>query len=166
MVTTGRRIANLVLEDHTGWRRSLSDLAGGDPVLLHFYRGWWCPKERAWFRRLLELQDEAEVAYTRFVSVSVDPPETAAAFRAGLEARWTFLCDPERRYLGPLGLEEVADDVHRPYLPVVATLFPDLTVHGLHVGYWYWGRPTLDELRTELREITREIRADWEPEGR
>ena len=32
--------------------------------MLQFYRGWWCPKEQAFFRRLMRLQDEAEVAYT------------------------------------------------------------------------------------------------------
>jgi hypothetical protein len=57
--------------------------------MLQFYRGFWCPKEQAFFRVLVKLQDEAEVAYTRFVSVSVDRPETEAAFRAGLGARWT-----------------------------------------------------------------------------
>ncbi len=54
--------------------------------------------------RLVEFQDEVEVAYTRMVSVSVDPPEVESAFRAGLGARWTFLSDAERRYLDELDL--------------------------------------------------------------
>ena len=83
----GGRFPDLELPDHSGNRRRLADLAAGDPLLLHFYRGFWCPKEQAFFRRLVRLQDEAEVAYTRFVSVSVDPPQVAAAFRAGLGAR-------------------------------------------------------------------------------
>jgi hypothetical protein len=29
-------------------------------------------------------------------------------------------------------------------------------------GYWYWGRPSMEELRRDLREITRSIRPDWE----
>jgi hypothetical protein len=29
-------------------------------------------------------------------------------------------------------------------------------------GYWFWGRPTNEQLRTDLREITRAIRLDWE----
>lgn len=163
MLSEGGRVPDLLLEDHTGWRRPLSEIAGGDPVVLHFFRGWWCPKERAYLRSLVALQDEAEVAYTRFVSVSVDAPETLAAFRAGLDARWTFLSDRRREYLGDLGLEEHSDTVHRPYLPVVATVFPDLTVHRVHVGYWYWGRATMEELRQELRHITRAVRPDWSP---
>ena len=158
----GERFPDLELVDHSGNLRRLSDLAGGDPLLLQFYRGFWCPKEQAYFRRLVVLQDEAEVAYTRFVSVSVDPPETAAAFRAGLGARWTFLCDTARAYQAALGLEETTDSLHTPYAPAVFILFPDLTIHAAHNGYWYWGRPTNEELRQSFREITRRIRPDWE----
>jgi hypothetical protein len=33
-------------------------LVAGDPVVLQFFRGWWCPKEQAFLRRLLEPQDD------------------------------------------------------------------------------------------------------------
>ena len=159
----GDPFPDLVLPDHDGHDRRLSDLAGGDPLLLHTYRGWFCPKERAFLRSLVVLQDEAEVGYTRFASLSVEPPDVAAAFRAGLDARWPFLCDPTRDALGVLGLRETTDTVHDPYLPTVWLLRPDLTVHRWWLGYWYWGRPTLDELRLGLREITRAVRPDWDP---
>lgn len=159
----GDRFPDLTLPDHDGHPRHLSDLAGGDPLLLHTYRGWWCPKERAFLRRLVALQDEAEVAYTRFASLSVDAPEVAAAFRAGLDARWPFLSDAGRDVLSALRLRETTDTVHDPYLPTVWLLGPDLTVHRWWLGYWYWGRPTLDELRVGLREITRAVRSDWDP---
>lgn len=156
----GARFPDLVLPDHVGNERRLSDLAGGNPLLLHFYRGWWCPKEQAYFRRLLMLQHEAEVAYTMFVSVSVDPPGQASAFRAGLGARWTFLSDDERAWIGRLDLMESTDSAHAPYLPTVFTLFPDLTIHADYDGSWYWSRPTNEELRRDLRKISRAARSD------
>ncbi len=110
-------------------------------MLLQFYRGWWCPKEQAYFRNLVALQAEAEVAYTRFVSVRIDAPETQAAFRAGIGARWTFLSDTQRSWIDRLGLMEATDTTHRPYLPTVFTLRPDLTIHNIYDGYWFWGRP-------------------------
>jgi peroxiredoxin len=158
-----RRLPDLRLPDHTGFERALSELAAGDPLVLQTFRGWWCPKEQAFFRRLVALQDEMEVAYARIVSLSVDPPAVSAAFRAGLGARWTFLCDPDRTVLARLGLRETTDTVHDPYVPAVATVLPDLTVTRSWNGYWFWGRPTLEELRQELRAITRVIRPDWEP---
>ncbi len=158
----GARFPDLDLPDHAGNGRRLSELAADDPVVLQFYRGWWCPKEQAFFRRLLPLQDEAEVAYSRVVSVSVDPPAVEAAFRAGLGARWTFLSDESRRWQERLGLVESTDRAHRPYLPAVFTLFPDLTIHRAYNGYWFWGRPTNEELRQDLRAISQKLRSDWE----
>jgi peroxiredoxin len=157
----GAAFPDVELTDHAGNRRRLSQLIAGDPTVLQFYRGWWCPKEQAFFRRLTALQDEVEVAYSRIVSVSVDPPEVAAAFRAGLGARWTFLADPDRAVQAELGLRESTDTVNDPYAPAVFTLFPDRTIHRAYDGYWFWGRPTLEELRADMREITRTIRRDW-----
>jgi peroxiredoxin len=158
----GKSVPDLELPDHNGIVRRLSELADGDPSVLTFFRGWWCPKEQTFFRGLVGLQDEAEVAYTRFVSVSVDPPESLAAFRAGLGARWTFLSDGDRRYQGELGLRETTDSLHHPYAPAVFTLRPDLVIHRVYNGYWFWGRPTMEDLRQDLRAITRDVRTDWE----
>jgi peroxiredoxin len=163
VISAGDKIPEFELVDHAGNRRALSDLIAGDPTVLQFYRGWWCPKEQAFFRRLVALQDEAEVAYCRIVSVSVDPPDVAAAFRAGLGARWTFLSDSDRTVQEELRLRETTDTLNDPYRPVVFTLFPDRTVLNAYNGYWYWGRPSNEELHRDLREITRSIRPDWEP---
>ena len=158
----GATFPDFALVDHAGNERRLSELVAEDPAVLQFYRGWWCPKEHAFFRRLVRLQEEAEVAYCRFVSVSVDRPEVAAAYRAGIDARWTFLCDPDRTVQKELGLRETTDTVNDPYVPTVFTLFPDLTIHHAYNGYWFWGRPTNEELRQDLRHITRSIRPDWD----
>jgi peroxiredoxin len=157
-----RAIPDLALPDHNGRARTLSELAGGDPVALVFSRGWWCPKEQRFFRMLATLQDEFEVAYARLVAVSVDPPAVQAAFRAGLGARFTFLSDSGRHYLDELGLRETTDTVHDPYRPTAFTLYPDLRVHASYNGYWFWGRPTADELRADMRAITQAFRPDWE----
>jgi peroxiredoxin len=158
----GTLFPDLELPDHGGYVWKLSDLVGGDPTFVNFFRGWWCPKEQAFFRRLTQLQDEAEVAYTRMVSISVDPPETLAAFRAGLGARWTFLSDAERRHIEDLGLREATDTLNNPYLPVSFLLLPGLEIYRVFDGYWFWGRPTAEEIRTGFRDMSRMVRPDWE----
>jgi peroxiredoxin len=158
----GSRFPDLDLPDHTGRRRTLTEIAAGDPLVLVFSRGWWCPKEQRYLRELTELQDEFEVAYTRIVVVSVDPPQVQSAFRAGLGARFSFLSDAERRWIGPLGLQETTDTTHDPYLPTGFTLFPDLTIHAAYHGYWYWGRATMQELRQDMRAISRAVRSDFD----
>ena len=154
----GRPFPDLDLPDHTGRPRLLSEVAGGDPMALVFFRGFWCPKEQRYMRALVGVQEEFEVAYARLVAVSVDSPEVQSAFRAGLGARFVFLSDAERRWLGPLGLLETDDTVHRPYRPTVLTLFPNLAVHAVYRGDWFWGRATMEELRRDMRSITRAVR--------
>ena len=102
------------------------------------------------------------MAYARLVVLSVDPPEVQAAFRAGLGARFPFLSDADRLWLDRLELRESTDTVHHPYQPAAFTLFPDLRVHSTYNGYWYLGRPTLDELRADLRAMLRKVRPDYE----
>jgi hypothetical protein len=80
----GRISTHFELRDHDDNRRILGELVGGGPLLLHTYRGWWCPTERTWFRQLVALREDTDVAATGFVSLSVDPPEVGAAFRLGL----------------------------------------------------------------------------------
>ena len=155
-------LPDLQLTDQDGSTRSLTGLAGGDPLILHTFRGHWCPKEQRFFRRLVALQDELEVGYARLASLSVDPPAVNAALRSGLGARWTFLSDPDRSAQSALGLRETTDTVHDPYVPRVFVLLPDLTVVSEYDGYWYWGRPALDELTRDLRDATRRIRADYD----
>jgi hypothetical protein len=116
-------------------------------------------------RQLVQLQDEVEVAYSRMVSVTVDPPEVISAFRAGLGARWTILSDADRVWLERLDLEEKTDPASRPYVPTTATLHPDLTIHRIYGGYWFWGRPTLEDLRQDMRAISRAIRSDFDYRG-
>lgn len=159
----GTTLPDLELRDHAGRLRRLGELVGGDPLVVQFYRGWWCPKEQEFLKRLVGLQDEAEVAYSGIVSISVDEPTVAAAFRAGAGARWTFLSDHERRYVDLLGLRELADTLNNPYLPAVFVVDPSLRIHSAYNGYWFWGRPTAEELRHDLRAVSRAIRPDWDP---
>ena len=157
----GTRWPDVELPDHSGIVRSLSEVGGGDPLILHTWRGTFCPKEQTFFRSvLLPLQDEADVAYTRLVSLSVEPPAVSFAFRAGLGGRWTFLCDSDRAVLDRTGLRETTDTLHEPYAPYVWVLAPDLTVTAAWNGYWYWGRPTGEELRLALRATLRDSQPD------
>ena len=48
-LSAGAVFPDLRLTDHAGNDRSLSELVAGDPTVLHFYRGWWCPKEQRFF---------------------------------------------------------------------------------------------------------------------
>jgi peroxiredoxin len=114
-------------------------------------------------RLLTELEQELAVAYAKVVAISVDSVEVNAAFRAGLGAKFPILSDAEHVYQKELDMLEPTDPRHKPYLPFDFVLYPDLTIYKIYNGYYFWGRASVQELRMDFRQISSEIRRDWDP---
>jgi hypothetical protein len=47
-------------------------------------------------------------------------------------------------------------------IPHVIVLEPGLVVHKIYNGYWFLGRPTLEDLRQDLLAVAEKCRPDWE----
>lgn len=116
-------------------------------------------------RHFVEFQEELAVNYCKLAVISVDPPEVNAAFRAGLGAQFQFLSDHDRKVVEQFEMTESSKSRGITAIPYTFSLLPDLAVHNLYCGYWYVGRPTLDELRRDLREMMKKIRADFDPQA-
>ena len=41
-------------------------------------------------------------------------------------------------------------------------LEPGLVIYKTYNGYWFFGRPTMEYLRQDLRAVTKKCRADWD----
>ena len=113
-------------------------------------------------RHYVELQEELAVNYCKLAVVSVDSPEVNDAFRTGLGAKFSFLSDQEREVVKLLDMTETSKSRGVTAMPYTFSLLPDLTIYNLYCGYWYVGRPMLDELRRDLREMMRKVRRDFE----
>jgi peroxiredoxin len=150
------------LPDHTNTRRKLSEIQGGDPMILTLARGHYCPKEHQQHRQLAEFYPQIAVAYTQIATISTDDHHATQEFRASLGAQWPFLSDPERIVQKDLDIQEYTDPEHNPMIPHTLVLKPGLIVHRVYNGYWFWGRPSVEDLRQDLRAVTREIRPDWD----
>jgi len=133
----------------------------GYPLILVFGRGFFCPRDGEQMRGLVRFQSELAVNYCRLVTVSADPPMVGAAFRKGLGAEWPFLSDEGREIIRSLGiLDETEGEYAGVSRPFTFVLRPDLTVHKSYDGWFFVGRPTLEDLRRDLREIM-ESRKDY-----
>jgi peroxiredoxin len=113
-------------------------------------------------RHYVELQEELAVNYCKLAVASVDTPEVNDAFRTGLGAKYTFLSDHERKVVTLLDMTETSKSRGVTATPYTFSLLPDLTIHNLRCGYWFVGRPTLDEIRMDLRAMMRIVRPDFE----
>lgn len=137
----------------------------GYPLILVFFRGFFCPRDQQQMRQLVEFQSELAVNYGRLVAVSADPPLVQAAFRAGLGAQWPFLSDEQRTVIKQINiLDETEGEYAYRAQPYTFILRPDLRIHAIYNGWFFVGRPTLDELRYNLRAIM-EQRADYRYEA-
>jgi hypothetical protein len=61
-----------------------------------------------------------------------------------------------------LDIAEYTDPTHNPMIPHVIVLEPGLVIYKIYNGYWFFGRPTLEELRQDLRAVTKKCRPDWD----
>jgi len=150
------------LTDHTATRRKLSFLQGQHPMVLVLSRGGFCPKDRRQAELLVQLHREMEVSYCRLVTISTDSLSETNEYRTGIGAHWTFLSDAGRTVQKDLDIVEYTDPVHNPMIPHTIILEPGLVVFKIYNGYWFLGRPTLEELRLDLRAVTRKCRPDWD----
>jgi hypothetical protein len=94
--------------------------------------------------------------------VSTDNILETREFRLSTGAQWTFLSDPGRKVQKDLDIQEYTDPTHDPMIPHTLVLKPGLAIHSIYNGYWFWGRPTIDDLAHDLREVTSEVRPDWD----
>jgi peroxiredoxin len=143
----GDRFPNLQLPNHQNEQIQLSQFTqtglmdqklgflDGYPLILVFYRGFFCPRDRQQFRRLVQFQDELAVNYCKLVTVSADPPIVQAAFRAGLGAQWQFLADEQREIIKQINiLDETEGEYAYRAQPHTFVLRPDQTIYRIYNG--------------------------------
>lgn len=161
-IVPGAVFPDYELPDQTTKRRKLSELQRSDPMVLVLSRGGFCPKERRQAEGLVELHRELEVGYCRLATISTDNIVETNEFRTGVDAHWPFLSDVKRIVQKDLDIAEYTDPTHDPMIPHVIVLEPGLVIYKIYMGYWFFGRPTMEELRHDLRAVTRKCRPDWD----
>jgi peroxiredoxin len=161
-IVPGAHFPDYELTDHTATWRKLSELQGIDPMIVVLSRGGFCPKDRRHAEGLLQLHREMEVGYCQLVTISTDNLAETNEYRSGVGAHWPFLSDAGRIVQKDLDIAEYPDTVHNPMIPHVVVLERDLIIYKVHGGYWFFGRPTVEELRQDLRAVSKKCRPDWD----
>ena len=161
-IKPGAAFPDYSLADQTGKHRSLSELQGQDPMIVVLGRGGFCPKDRRQTEGLVELHREMEVGYTQLVTITTDNLVQTNEYRSGVDAHWTFLSDAGRVIQKDLDIAEYTDPTHNPMIPHTIVLEPGLVIYKIYEGYWFFGRPTMDELRLDLRAVLKKCRPDWD----
>jgi peroxiredoxin len=158
----GDQLPDYELPDHESVPRKLSEIQGDDPMILTLARGHYCPKEHQQHLELAAHYPKIAVAYTKIATIATDEHHTLQEFRNSVGAQWPFLEDTERVVQQDLDIQEYTDPDNDPMIPHTLVLGPGLRIYKLYNGYWFWGRPSFYDLWNDLRELSREMRPDWD----
>jgi peroxiredoxin len=161
-IVPGAVFPDYELTDQDKTRRKLSELQGIDPMILVLSRGHYCPKDHQQHLELAAFHPKIAVAYTKIVTITTDNLLELNEFRMSVGAQWPFLSDHGRKVQKDLDIAEYTDPHHNPMIPHTLVLEPGLVVYSIYNGYWFWGRPSTEDLRRDLRDITQRIRPDWD----
>lgn len=132
-------------------RHKLSDLQGNNPLILVLSRGHFCPKDHQQHLELASWQPALDVAYTNIVTIASGNISEVNHLRQSTGAKWPFLVDSRNTVRDDLEIHEYTDSHNNPMIPHTLVLEPGLVVYSVYNGYWYMGRPSLADLRTDLR---------------
>ncbi len=159
-ITVGDMAPDFTLSDNSGKRVTLSDAVKEAPVVLVFYRGYWCPfcaRQLSDLRTLLGKSDKA-----RMYAVSIDPSEKTNEMITKIEAdgkgkiTYSFLSDPGAKTIDAYGLRDPrykGQNVDGVPYPTVYVIGRDRKVAWSKLEKDYKIRPTNTEIRAEIEKL-------------
>jgi hypothetical protein len=84
----------------------------------------------------------------------VDDEVNTNEMRDALGVEWPFLMDTNRRLLYELEMVDTTDPNHGEiYIPYSFSLDQDRTISKIYNGWYYVGRPTVEEIRKDWRDL-------------
>ena len=159
----GTVLADFTLPDQDGVKRRLSELQGGTAMVLSLGRGEHCPRERQHQRELIRFHQWCAVAFTSLVTVLPNDLHDVFKLRASTGAFWTYLSDADLQVQRALQIEEYTDPHHAATVPHTLVLAPGLVIDKVYIGYWFWGRPSPEQLWADLADLFRRTKPDFDP---
>ena len=160
----GTTIPDFELPDEAGDLHRLSELQGDNILVLHLSRGEHCPRERMHHRELLRFHEWCSVAFTELVTIMPNTQHDVLKLKISTGARWTFLSDEQLEVQRYFDIREYTDTHHdNAGVPHTLILAPGLVIDKVYVGYWFWGRPSPEQLWLDLQELSSRVKEDFDP---
>ncbi len=157
-IKVGDTAPDFTLTDQNGKQTALS--AAGAPVVLVFYRGYWCPFCMRQLAELRTLLDKGEK--TKLYAISVDPADKQKVTMEKIakdgkgEINFPLLSDPDHKTIDAYGVYDPTYAGQRfdgiPH-PVVIVLDKNRKVTFVKVEMDYKVRPSNEDIRAELAKL-------------
>jgi peroxiredoxin len=152
------------LPDEEGNMHRLSEVQGKNPMVVQLGRGEHCPRERQHHRELLRFHEWCATALTELVTILPNDLHDVLKLKMTTGAHWLFLSDRDLEVQQTFDIDEYVDNhPAAATVPHTVILSPGLVIEKVYVGFWFWGRPSVYDLWTDLREVRRKIDANFDP---
>lgn len=123
----GEAMPSFVLHTHTGEPAKSSELlAGGETLLIIFYRGGWCPYCNLQIRQLTESYSEFKQRKVLPVLISADEIDGAALAQSRYEIPFPVLSDPDL----------IAHKNFRVVMSLTPELYETYKGYGIDIEQW------------------------------
>jgi|SRR5215211_3036190 len=163
-IDVGMTLRDYELPDENGDMHSLADLQGDDVMVLMLGRGEHCPRERMHQKEMVKFHEWCDNSFTRLVTILPNDLHDVFRMRVATGAHWPYLGDPELEVQNDLDIHEYTDTHHdNAVVPHTLIVSPGLKVEKVYVGYWFWGRPSPEQLWLDLQELYRRLKDDFDP---
>jgi peroxiredoxin len=161
----GDTFPDFELPDENGDVHRLSELQGGNPMVVQLGRGQHCPRERQHHRELLKFHEWCGVLESELVTIVPNNLHDTLKLKMTTGAHWKFLADVDLKVRETLGIEEYVDDRHTASVPHTVVLGPNLEIHKIYVGFWFFGRPSVYDLWADMRDVRMRHDYNFDPLG-
>ena len=111
---TGDELADFILPNHLGEKRSLAALRERGPVVVTFYRGGWCPYCNLELRAYQAVLPEIKAAGATLVAITPELPDASLSTAEKNELEFDVLTDVNADYARKLGLVFTLPETLRP----------------------------------------------------
>jgi peroxiredoxin len=162
-LNVGDTFPDFELPDENGVMHRLSEIQGANPLVVQLGRGEHCPRERQHHRELLKFHEWCGVLESELVTILPNDLHDVLKLKMTTGAHWTFLADVDLAVREQLGIAEYVDDHHTASVPHTIVLGPNLEIFKVYVGFWFFGRPSVYDLWSDLRELRMKFDFNFDP---
>ena len=100
----GDELADFVLSNQSGEKRSLAELREAGPVVLVFYRGGWCPYCNLELRTYQQVLPQLKEAGAQLVAITPETPDSSLSTSEKNELEFEVLTDSAADYAKEIGI--------------------------------------------------------------
>jgi len=103
-ILLGSKMPDVALRTVSGEATTLARQVGGQPAILVFYRGGWCPYCNLQLSDLRLIEDQAKALGYRMIAISPDRPEELSRTLDAADLTYTLLSDSQANAMKAFGI--------------------------------------------------------------